>query len=176
QLVDGKSATARANVDIVIEGNRIKSVSPHSAALHTGGRVVDATGLTVMPGLIEYHSHLQPDLGAAALRAWLAFRRDTVRSPGGMPYEAAEFREASDAGVRIGPRVFDTGYLLEWNRVYYPMAVPVSNTAHLEMELQRVKALQFDFIKSYVRVPDLQQKRIVDFAHSVGIATSSHEV
>ena len=93
-----------------------------------------------------------------------------------MPYEAAEFREASDAGRHIGPRVFDTGYLLEWQRVYYPMAVPVSNTAQLEMELQREKALGFDLIKSSVRMPDLQQKRIVDYAHSISVPTSSHEV
>ena len=110
------------------------------------------------------------------IRAWLAFGITTVRSPGGMPYEAAEFREASDAGQLIGPRVFSTGYLLEWQRVYYPMAVPVSNVAQLEMELQRAKALQFDLIKSYVRMPELQQRRIVEFAHAMGVPSSSHEV
>ncbi len=176
RLVDGKSPTARSNVDIVIAGNRIRSVAPHGAAAHAGMRVVDASNYTVMPGLVEYHSHLQPDLGEAGLRAWLAFGITTVRSPGGMPYEAAEFREASDAGRQWGPRVFSTGYLLEWQRVYYPMAVPVSSVAQLEMELQREKVLQLDLIKSYVRMPDLQQRRIVEFAHSIGVPTSSHEI
>ncbi len=32
------------------------------------------------------------------------------------------------------------------------------------MELQRAKALQHDLIKSYVRLPDLQQRRMVEFA------------
>src|SRR4029079_15261384 len=138
--------------DIVVDGNRIASVTPHTAAAHGGGaRVVDASGLTAMPCVVEYHSHVQPDLGEASLRAFLSFGIMTVRSPGGMPYEAAEFREASDAGKRIGPRVFSTGYLFEWQRVYYPMAVPVSNAAQLELELERVKALKFDLIKSYVR-------------------------
>ncbi|HEY7232615.1 MAG TPA: amidohydrolase family protein, partial [Gemmatimonadaceae bacterium] len=176
QLVDGVSPNARQNVDIVIDGNRITSVVAHSDARHAGARVVDASGLTVMPGLIEYHSHLQPDLGEAGLRAWLAFGITTVRSPGGMPYEAAEFREASDAGRFMGPRVFSTGYLLEWQRVYYPMAVPVSNVAQLEMELQRAKALQFDLIKSYVRMPEVQQRRIIEFAHAMGVPSSSHEI
>jgi hypothetical protein len=176
QLVTGIDSVAKAHMDVVIDGNRITNVAAHSAALHGGARVDDACSLTVMPGLIEYHSHLQPDLGEASLRAFLAFGITTVRSPGGMPYEAAEFREAADAGRRPSPRVFSTGYLFEWQRVYYPMAVPVSNPAQLEMELQRVKALQFDVIKSYVRMPDLQQRRIVDFAHSIGIPASSHEV
>jgi len=67
--------------------------------------VVDATAsnLYVMPGLIEYHSHLQKDFGEAQGRAWLAFGITTVRSPGNTPYEAAEDREANEAGVRPGP-------------------------------------------------------------------------
>jgi hypothetical protein len=176
RLVDGKSERARADVDIVIEGNRIRSVEPHRADRHAGLRVVDASNLTVMPGLIEFHSHLQPDLGASAFRAWLAFGITTVRSPGGTPYEATADRETSDAGVRPGPRVFSTGYLMEWNRTYYKMAVAVSSAAHLELELQRAKILRHDLIKSYVRMPDLQQKRIVEFAHEIGVPASSHEV
>ena len=175
-LVDGKSSTARTDMDITVVGNRITAVAPHSAVAHTGGRVVDASGLTVMPGLIEYHSHLQKDFGGASGRAYLAFGITTVRSPGGSPYESVEYRESAEAGVRPGPRVYSTGYLLEWNRVYYNMAVAISSNAHLELELQRAKALQHDLIKSYVRMPDLQQKRIIEFAHAAGIPVSSHEV
>ena len=77
-----KSATPRTNVDITIDGNRIVSVAAHADAAHAKARVVDASALTVMPGLIEFHSHLQKDFGAAQGRAWLAFGITTVRSPG----------------------------------------------------------------------------------------------
>ena len=176
RLVDGKSPTARENVDVVIAGNRIRSVAPHRAEAHARVRVVDASDLTVMPGLIEFHSHLQPDLGEASYRAWLAFGITTVRSPGGTPYEAAADREATDAGALVGPRVFSTGYLMEWQRVYYKMAVAVSSAAHLELELQRAKVLRHDLLKSYVRMPDLAQRRVVEFAHGIGVPASSHEV
>src|SRR5213596_2234515 len=46
----------------------------------------------------------------------------------------------------------------------------------LEMELQRAKVLQFDLLKSYVRLPDAQQKRVVEFAHSIGIPVTTHEI
>jgi imidazolonepropionase-like amidohydrolase len=36
--------------------------------------------------------------------------------------------------------------------------------------------LEHDLIKSYVRLPDLQQKRMVEFAHSIGIPVATHEV
>jgi len=87
-----------------------------------------------------------------------------------------EDREANESGVRPGPRVFGTGYLMEWGRVYYKMGIALSGPAHFEMELQLAKVLQHDMIKSYVRLPDLQQKRMVEFAHSIGVPVSTHEI
>jgi Tol biopolymer transport system component len=176
KLLDMKTAAPRANVDVIITGNRITSVVPHAAANHLKAEVVDASNLTVMPGLTEFHSHLQKDYGAAQGRAWLAFGVTTVRSPGNTPYEAVEDREANEAGVRPGPRVYGTGYLMEWNRVYYKMGIAISNVSQFEMELQRAKVLEHDLIKSYVRLPDLQQKRMVEFAHSIGVPVATHEI
>jgi hypothetical protein len=56
------------------------------------------------------------------------------------------------------------------------MGIAVSSVAHLEMELQRAKALQYDLLKSYVRLPDLQQKRMTEFAHGIGIPVATHEI
>ena len=176
KLLDMKSPEMRSNVDVIITGNRITSVVPHAAGNHLKAEVVDASGLTVMPGLTEFHSHLQKDYGAAQGRAWLSFGITTVRSPGNTPYEAVEDREANEAGVRPGPRVYATGYLMEWNRVYYKMGIAISNVSQFEMELQRAKVLEHDLIKSYVRLPDLQQKRMVEFAHSIGVPVATHEI
>jgi Tol biopolymer transport system component/imidazolonepropionase-like amidohydrolase len=176
KLIDMKTAQPRANLDVLIDGNKIVSVVPHADANHAGGQVVDAANLTVMPGLVEFHSHLQPDFGESEGRAFLAFGITTVRSPGNTPYEPVEEREANEAGIRPGPRVFGTGNLMEWQRVYYKMGIAISSPAHFELELQRAKALQYDMLKSYVRLPDLQQKRMVEFAHSIGIPVATHEI
>ena len=177
RLVDMKSDVARENMDVIISENLIATVAPHSEAAHANIRVVDATSRTVMPGLIEYHSHMQKDLGEAHERAALAFGITTVRSPGSTPYEAVEDKEAVDAGVRIGPRVVAAGYLMEWQRVYYKMAVAIADSAHLEMELTRARILGHNVLKAYVRMPDLQAKRIAEFARAtVFMTSSSHEV
>ena len=176
RLLDMISATPRANMDVLIDGNRIARVVPHADANHNGRRVVDASEQTVMPGLVEFHSHLQKDFGAAQGRAWLAFGVTTVRSPGNTPYEAVEDREANEAGVRPGPRVYGTGYLMEWGRVYYKMGIAISSVSQFEMELQRARVLEHDLIKSYVRLPDPQQKRMVEFAHSIGVPVATHEI
>jgi hypothetical protein len=172
KLVDGVAKTSRADMDIMINGNRITSVGPHVK----GRAAIEAPELTAMPGLIDFHSHRQSDSGEQQGRSFLAYGVTTVRSPGGLPYEAVEDREASDAGIRVSPRIFDTGHLMEWQRVYYKMGVAISSNAQLAMELERARILGFDMLKSYVRMPDLQQRHIVDFAHNIGIPASSHEV
>ena len=154
------------------DGNRITAVEPHKA----GRAAIEAPQLTAMPGLIDFHSHRQSDSGEQQGRAFLAYGVTTMRSPGGFPYEAVEDREASDAGIRVSPRIFNTGHLMEWQRVYYKMGIAISSNAQLDMELERARILGFDMLKSYVRMPDLQQRRIVDFAHRMGVPASSHEI
>jgi Tol biopolymer transport system component/imidazolonepropionase-like amidohydrolase len=172
KLVDGMSKTARADMDIVIDGNRITAVGPHKA----GDTAMDLPQLTAMPGLIDFHTHRQSDFVEQQGRSYLAYGVTTIRSPGGLPYEAVEDREATDAGIRVSPRIFNTGYLLEWQRVYYKMGIAISSPAQLDMELERSRILGFDLLKSYVRMPDLQQRHIVDFAHAMGVPASSHEI
>ena len=58
RLFDGTGAPARV-MDLVIERNKItRVVAPGSANGPTGARVIDVKGMTVMPGLIDLHTHL----------------------------------------------------------------------------------------------------------------------
>jgi Tol biopolymer transport system component len=176
RLLDGVQSSARTDVDVVIEGHRITAIEPHRADLHGQGRVVDATNRTVMPGLIEAHGHSHKEHGEGFGRIHLAYGITTVRSPGGHPYEALEDREAIDSGRRVGPRFFLNGYLLDGARPYYPMATPAPNERVVDMELERARRLDYDLLKTYVRLPDLLQKRAIDGAHKIGIPVSSHEI
>lgn len=175
-MVDSVHDVTQTNKDIVVEGNRIVAIRDHDPALHANAKVVDGSGLTAIPGLIEHHSHAQKDFGAAGNRAWLAYGITTVRDPGAQLYDGIENREANEAGVRIGPRIYSGGPLLEWARVYYKMGVAVSGPAHLDRELELGRALKYDMIKSYVRMTDFGQRRIVEAAHDMGIPVSGHEI
>lgn len=175
RLFDGRGAAAREAVDIVIDGNRIRQVEPHTDALHRG-TVVDASGQMVLPGLIESHTHLAKSYGEALGRIWLSFGITTIRNPAANPFEANEDREAMLSGVRIGPRVVLTGEPIDGTRIYYPGGVSLDSGALVDRYLERAQALGFDFIKTYVRLPDLIQGRVIEGAHQNGLPVTSHEI
>jgi Tol biopolymer transport system component/imidazolonepropionase-like amidohydrolase len=175
RLFDGRANMAREKVDIVIDGNRIVKVESHRADLHTG-TVIDASAGTVVPGLIESHAHLAKGYGEALGRIWLSFGITTVRNPAANPFEAHEDREAIESGVRIGPRVLATGEPFDGTRVYYPGGAALDGGTGLGEYLARARDLNFDLIKTYVRLPDLLQKRVIDGAHRLGLPVTSHEI
>jgi imidazolonepropionase-like amidohydrolase len=175
RLFDGRDREPRENVDIIIIGNRIARIEPHHADHHTG-TIVDASSGTVLPGLIESHAHQVKGYGEVLGRIWLSFGITSVRNPAANPFEALEDREAIDAGVRIGPRLFATGEPFDGTRVYYPGGRSIDDGAQVSQQLTRAKALGFDFIKTYVRLPDVLQMRVIDEAHRLGLPVTSHEI
>ncbi len=174
-MFDGKTASLRRNVDIVIADNRIEQVVDHRDDLHTG-RIVDAGNDVVMPGLIEMHSHLSLDYGEVLGRIWLSYGITSVRNPASDAYEAAELKEAIGSGVRRGPRVFSTGGPFDGSRIYYAGGVPLASGGQLPRELQKSTQMGYDLIKTYVRLDDTLQKQVIDFAHANGLPVTSHEI
>lgn len=175
RVFDGTTESYTQDVDITVDGHRIQSIGPINTA--TALPVLDASDSTVIPGLFESHAHIgDHNHSEQQGRAWLAYGITSVRDPGSNPYLANERREAWASGRRIGPRTFITGHNIDGNRVYYAVAEGIASDAHLEKALQRSRALDVDFIKTYVRLSDRRQRRIVDFAHSIGVPVTSHEL
>jgi Tol biopolymer transport system component len=177
---NGSGPDELTDVDIVITDNRITSVTLHSAVSPTGiTRTIEAGDSTVMPGLWESHAHNDSDnsiyYGDRMGRLWLAYGVTSVRGLADNAYRALQHREAYLAGAANGPRLFTTAEAVDGERVYYPMMIPTTSEAQLHREFARIKALDFDFVKLYVRLPFDWAEQGVLFAHSqMGVETASH--
>ncbi|QQQ74247.1 PD40 domain-containing protein [Saccharothrix sp. 6-C] len=172
---DGESGGLRHDVDIVVEHGRVQEVRPHRAA--AGERVVDARDLVAMPGLVDAHNHWHlrgRQWGARQGRLWLAYGITTVRSPGDPVYQMLETKEALEAGALVGPRFFGTGEAIDGSRVYYNFMRPTLSREQLDLELKRAFELDYDLVKTYVRLPVELQREAVRAAHRVGVPLSSH--
>ena len=116
---------------VLIDGDRIARVAPAGDFEGFAGEVVDCTGCTLMPGLIDCHVHLmfrgEPDPWAslekldaahAVLRA-LEHARDTllggvtsIRDCGGREYQEFAVRDACNEGRFQGPTVLAAGKMI----------------------------------------------------------------
>jgi len=131
RVFDGTGAAARP-ATIVIERNRIAAIrEPGAGAVPPGARTIDASGMTVLPGLIDLHVHLtyaakageEPwylasDLveltlrGVERARYFIESGITSVRDVGS--HSSAPFRLKEWIRQRRlpGPRVFPAGMLL----------------------------------------------------------------
>lgn len=175
RLITGTDQEYLSDVDIYIEGNRIREIAP-AGNREQGLAVIDASDKVVMPGLFEMHTHQSSGGGQALGKTWLSYGITSVREPGADPYEALERKEAWASGVRPGPRQFFTGSLMEGNRISYGLSSSVATVDQAQRELKRAAALDYDLMKTYVRLPDSIQKILTDGAHALGIPLSSHEL
>lgn len=175
RVFDGVSEDLLRNVDVVIEGNRIARVTAHEDALHHSG-VVDASDGVLSPGLIEMHTHGGLGEGEAIGRNWLSYGVTTIRRVSADPYDMTESRESIESGRRVGPRIFATGNSMDGSRVFYAGGASMGAIAQVELEMKRAEALEYDLIKTYVRLPDAVQRRVIEQAHALGMSVTSHEL
>ena len=57
-VFDGESAQLHANWAVLVRGQKIVQVGPAGGINASGAKTIDLPGLTLLPGLIEAHSHV----------------------------------------------------------------------------------------------------------------------
>jgi imidazolonepropionase-like amidohydrolase len=190
--------------DVLLEGGYIREISrAGSASAPEGALVVDGSGATLLPGLIDMHGHVTAataptwNLGLpypeGNLRSYLYSGVTSVLDPGDPGDDAFERRERVARGELIGPRIFTAGPMLTCAdghpialvRAFAPfwigwylaprMAVGLGSNAEAEAEVDALAARGADFIKVTVdRIPLDAPRMDTDMIAAIVARARSH--
>lgn len=127
-LLNVRTGELRSNQAVVIDGGKIAQIAPSSEVTAAAGdTTIDLPDATLLPGLIDMHTHLTFDLnslgyqglaistarealhGARNARRTLEAGFTTVRNLGAKDYADIALRDAINDGDVIGPRIVASG-------------------------------------------------------------------
>jgi len=108
-LIDGTGAPPTPDNTVIIEGDRIKSISQKGSVTYPkNARVINAQGKFILPGLIDLHTHTRNWTGPLFLMHGITSVIDTANMPEWIFAQAAGIAK----GRIIGPRLFPVGEAL----------------------------------------------------------------
>ncbi len=115
KVITMKGDETIANADLVITENKVAAVGKRGAvAVPQGARIIDVTGQTIMPGIVDAHAHWRVQRDVIEEQSWsflanLAYGVTAGRDPQTFSYDMFAYQDAVDAGEMLGPRAFSTG-------------------------------------------------------------------
>ena len=169
-LIDGRGGAPVLDAVVVIRGEKIVAVGKRSAVtIPSGAEVIDAKGLTLLPGLIDSHFHIDGDDPLPAL--YLTHGITSVRDPG-------QWTEAYDVARKMPapvPRLFLCGPHLDSPPPAYPAdSYVVRDAEETRNAVNRFADEGASAIKVYFRLPLALIRVAVETAHARGLPVTSH--
>ncbi|MEZ4416480.1 MAG: amidohydrolase family protein [Gemmatimonadota bacterium] len=108
------------SADVVVRGNRIAAVGARgSVSVPSDAEVIDVSGKTIIPGLVDAHAHMWPTWGVHRTDQWiyeanLAYGVTTTRDPQTSTSDVLTYADLVQVGAVVGPRIYSTGPGVFW--------------------------------------------------------------
>jgi len=183
-VIDGTGAQPRGPMDIVVEKNRIMEVRnvgvPHVPIDETGRpakgtKELDATGMYLMPGFIDLHTHTggEPKAPDAeyVYKLWMAHGVTTVRGvPSGPMDWTLRERERSARNEIVAPRIF--AYFVPFTGEGWK-SPPVNTPEIARQWVQWAKGKGVDGVKLFGADPEIMAA-VLSEARELGLGSTAH--
>jgi imidazolonepropionase-like amidohydrolase len=177
RIIDGSGKPAIENATLLVRNGRIEAIGK-KVKLPPNVKRVDATGKTIIPGLINAHGHVNNE---AQLGKYLRDGVTTILSLGGeKEFALRELGAKSPAGT--SPHLYVAGVIQDSSTM--PGAVTVKTPEEARRSVDSLVENRPDIVK--VRVDDFLGARpkmtpdvygaVIDEAHKNGLRTASHVV
>ncbi|MGE0130274.1 MAG: amidohydrolase family protein [Blastocatellales bacterium] len=169
-LIDGRGGAPINDSAVVIRGARIVAAGKrNSITVPKDAEAVDASGLTLLPGFIDSHFHIDGNSTLPAL--FLTHGVTSVRDPGQW-IEAYDAAQKSNAPI---PRLFLAGPHLDTPPPAYPAdSFIVRDADEARDAVNRFIDQGATVIKVYFRLPLGLIKVVTETAHARGVPVTAH--
>lgn len=185
RVIDGTGAAPRNGQTIVIEGEKIIAVGPTAqVTAPVGARVIDATGHTVIPGIVGLHDHMyysSPAGGSMKMmlesypRLFLGAGVTTIRTAGSTDsYQELNTRAAIERGTRVGPLMFVTGPYLQGPGPGPGAMHPVDSPDDARRMVKYWAEEGVTWFKAYTQISRAALGAAIDEAHKHGVKVTAH--
>jgi imidazolonepropionase-like amidohydrolase len=169
-LIDGRGGSPVNDAVVIVRDEKIVAAGARAAVtIPKGAAIIEAKGLTLLPGLIDAHFHLDGDEGLPSL--YLSHGVTSTRDPGA-------WIEAYDGVRQSGqplPRLFLAGPHLDNAPPAYPHdAFIVRDAEETRLAVNRFVDQGASVIKVYFRLPLGLIRVAVETAHARGIPVTAH--
>lgn len=169
-LIDGRGGAPIRDAVVLVQGAKILAVGKRGAlAVPRNADVIAAEGLTLLPGLIDAHFHLDGDDGLPAL--FLQHGITAVRDPGAWIEAYDKVRQSAQPL----PRLFLAGPHLDNAPPAYPAdALIVRDAEETRLAINRFIEQGASVIKVYFRLPLGLMRVAAETAHARGVPVTAH--
>jgi imidazolonepropionase-like amidohydrolase len=157
------------NGTIVVSGNRITQIGPSDNVDVPGDAyVMDVSGKTIMPGLIDVHAHINGfGFGLIPQKHWpfyanLAFGVTTAHDPSANTQTIFALSELIKSGNMVGPRLFSTGIILYGADGDFKAVI--NSLEDARSAVRRTKAFGAFSLKSYNQPRRDQRQQVIEAA------------
>ena len=191
-VIDGTGTAGRGGLDVLINGGVIESVQATSSDTLFDGRVINATGRYLIPGIVDSHTHLSGATRAEVqiLLKWIVQGGVTsIRDMAGDARDLAGIKRALILGELTGPSIYYSALmagpafmsdprLAEATAGYEqgesPYMVPLTAETDLVRAMAMAKGTGASGVKLYAALDASLVRAATEEAHRVGLQVWAH--
>jgi len=193
-VIDGTGGPAKPHRTVLIDGPLVLALLEAAEPVPDGYNIIDASGKSVIPGLIGMHNHIYyvarpnlqdngasdpdfvaPEMSFSSPKLYLAAGVTTIRTAGSVePYTDLNLKRLIDNGERVGPNMDVTAPYFEGSPSPYIMMEHLSSPEAVRSKAEYWASVGATSFKVYTNLDRAGLAALLEVAHANNIKVTGH--